>query len=362
LVSFPVRRALLLLLCLLPEWAWADYVRVDRNANVYAAANRNSAVLENIRPGESSEPIYLLLAADQLQNGYHQVHLRQGTGNGWIYKSQVRKFGGDPPGTDRSHVYGGFPDASQVGDQIIRLQNAAYVVGYSETKSNPLWVAYRLGRDQGHSCPRLTRFLTDDRTQARVTHNDYTNAGYDRGHMAPSHNIGSRYGCPAQNETYRMSNIAPQLAMLNQRPWGGLENLERDFATSSSQIWVITGSIFDQVWLNRLCSGIEIPTAFYKIIVRETSGTPDVLAVIFDQDTKPGTRLSTLVKTVREIEQRTGINFLAELPDVVENAIETTRATDVVWRLDSTLDTDFRPETRKPCLMPRIRRDQAPDA
>jgi endonuclease G len=180
--------------------------------------------------------------------------------------------------------------------------------------------------------------LTDDRTQARVTHNDYTNAGYDRGHMAPSHNVGSRYGCTAQNETYRMSNIAPQLAVLNQRPWGGLENLERNFATSFSQVWVMTGPIFDPVWLNRLCSGIEIPTAFYKIIVRETNGNPDVLAVIFDQDTKPGVRLSTLAKTVREIEQRTGINFLAELPDVLESAIETTPATDAAWQLDSALD------------------------
>jgi endonuclease G len=195
-----------------------------------------------------------------------------------------------------------------------------------------------------------------------VTHDAYTNVGYDRGHMAPSHNIGSRYGCPAQNETYRMSNIAPQLAVLNQRPWGGLERLEEDYATSFTQVWVITGPIFDPDWLNRLCSGIEIPIAFYKIIIRETNGTPDVLAVIFDQDTPAGARLSTLIRTVREIEQRTGINFLAELPDILENAIESARATDTAWRLDSTLDTNFRPEARKLCTMPRVRRDQAPDA
>jgi endonuclease G len=360
-VSVPVRRALLLLLCLLPAWAWADYVRVDRNANVYAAANRNSTVLESIRPQESPAPIYLLLAADQLQNGYHHVHLRQGTGTGWIYKSQVRKFSGDPPGTNRSHVYGGFPEA-QSGVPVIRLTNTGYVVGYSEAKANPLWVAYRLGADQGHNCPRLSKFITDDRTQVRVNHDDYTNTGYDRGHMAPSDNIGSRYGCRAQDETYRMSNIAPQIPMLNQKPWGGLENLAQIFSTSFTQIWVITGPIFDPVWLNRLCSGIEIPTAYYKIIIRENNGSPDVLAVVFNQDTKPGVRLSSLVRTVRDIEQQTGINFMAELPDTLENAIETTRATDPAWRLDTALDTDFDGAPRKFCTMPRVRRDQAPDA
>jgi endonuclease G len=180
--------------------------------------------------------------------------------------------------------------------------------------------------------------------------------------MAPSDNIGSRYGCPAQNETYRMSNIAPQIPMLNQKPWGGLENLEKTYSTSFTQIWVITGPIFDPVWLNRLCSGVEIPIAFYKIIIRDSNGTPDVLAVIFIQDTKPGVRLSSLVRTVREIEQLTGINFMAELPDVLENAIETTRATDVSWRLDTALDTNFDGKPRTFCTMPRVRRDQAPDA
>lgn len=353
-----MRRVLLVLLCLIPALTWADYVRVDRNANVYAEPNRNSTVRERIRPTESGSPIYLLVASAEIRNGYHNVRLRQGPETGWIYKSLVRKFSGSPPGSARSDVYGGNPNDSQVGDQITLLQNTGYVVAYSETKANPLWVAYRLGADQGHSCPRLDRFRTDDRTRGRVTHNDYTNAGYDRGHMAPSHNIGSRYGCSAQDETYFMSNIAPQIPVLNQRPWGALEVLESGYPASVGQVWVITGPIFDPVWLNRLCSGIEIPTAFYKIIIRESNGTPDVLAVIFDQDTQPGVTLSTLVRTVDEIEQRTGIDFLAELPDVVENAVESTRATAAVWQLSSSLDTDFKPTARNPCTLPRVRRDQ----
>jgi hypothetical protein len=80
--------------------------------------------------------------------------------------------------------------------------------------------------------------------------------------------------------------------------------------------------------------------------------------VIFNQNTLPDAMLSTLVTTVDEIERRTGINFLAELPDALENAIESTRATHAAWRLATALDTNFRPQTREHCTMPQIRRDQ----
>lgn len=351
-----MRRALFVLLCILPAVGWSDYVRVDQNANVYASPDRHSAVLEQIRPEDSDRPIHLVVVSDPLQNGYHNVRIQQGTG--WIYKSRVRKFAGTPPGAGRSDVYGGFPVGSRAGDRIVRLENAGYVVGYSESRTNPLWVAYRLGPDQGHQCPRLTRFRTDGRTLAAITHNDYTNAGYDRGHMAPSSNIGSRYGCTAQDETYFMSNIAPQTALLNQRAWGGFENLEEAYPTTFGQVWIITGPLFDPVWLDRLCSGVEIPVAFYKIMVRQTSGNPDVLALIFDQNTQPGVRLAALVTTVDEIERRTGIDFLAEVPDALENSIEGTRATGADWQLDTRLDTNFRPTVRQPCKMPRIQRTQ----
>ncbi len=55
----------------------------------------------------------------------------------------------------------------------------------------------------------------DTLTIAKVTHNDYTHSGYDRGHMAPNYAIATRYGQEAQKETFLMSNIVPQLGNLN---------------------------------------------------------------------------------------------------------------------------------------------------
>jgi len=352
-----MRRILIMLVCFLPVAAWADYVQVKRSANIYASPDRNTRILESVQPEESGQPVFLLIASNKLQNGYHKVRLLQGSRTGWIYKSRVRLFSGDPPGIERDDFYGGLPDDSQVGDQITRIKNAAYTVGYSETKSNPLWSAYQLGADQGHKCDRLKRFRTDDRTETRVTHDAYNSTGYDRGHMAPSDNIGSRYGCEAQNETYFMSNITPQLPSLNQKSWLGLEMLEASYPEDFGQVWVITGPIFDPVWLNLLCSGVELPVSFYKIIVRDIDEKPSVLAVIFDQNTKPGVELSTLVTTVDEIERRTGIDFLSSLSDDLENSIERTRATDSRWKLNTKLNSSFPGTAREICVEEPVRRN-----
>jgi endonuclease G len=175
--------------------------------------------------------------------------------------------------------------------------------------------------------------------------------------MAPSDNIGSRHGCDSQNETYFMSNITPQLPSLNQKSWLGLEMLEASYAEQVGNIWVTAGPIFDPVWLNRLCSGVELPVAFYKIIVKETDGKPNVLAVIFTQQTKPGTELSKLVTTVDEIERRTEIDFLSELPDDIENQVESSRTSDDSWELSTKLNSNFAGAPRPTCVDKPIRRE-----
>ena len=54
----------------------------------------------------------------------------------------------------------------------------------------------------------------DERTAARVSHDDYKPGTdrFDRGHMAPNHAIATRYGREAQLETFLMSNVCPQAA------------------------------------------------------------------------------------------------------------------------------------------------------
>ena len=83
-----------------------------------------------------------------------------------------------------------------------------------------------------------------------------------------------------------MANIVPQKPDLNRRIWRMLEErVAKKYAIDFEEVWIITGPVYDE---NReaLKSGVEIPDAFFKIIVDEVSGNPRVLAFVIDQDVR----------------------------------------------------------------------------
>lgn len=138
-------------------------------------------------------------------------------------------FADDTPGIYKEELftYGGFPEAQANGPEFKILVNMGYAVGYSEKFKNPLWAVYRLGNKKTDSVQEWERpwaFFTDDRTDSKVSHDDYTSSGYDRGHMIPNFAMLEQYGQMAQLETYLMSNICPQKKELNRWIWVNLES------------------------------------------------------------------------------------------------------------------------------------------
>jgi endonuclease G len=348
----------------------ADFVEVRRTANFYVEPDTNSEALKHFDPAGRAEPIHLTMVGRK-RSGYREVFDSAGQ-RGWIHGSRVKKFAGDAGNAIAAAMLsshgvpgslpGGFPRDAATGDEMLRLTNIGYVSGYSESKWNPLWVAHRIGTNRPHQCERLRRFVTDKRTESQVTHSDYNNSGYDRGHMAPSATIGHEFGCDAQNQTYLMTNITPQLPGLNQKAWAGLENVVEDvYATRLGGVWVVTGPIFDPDHLREMCNGVEVPLAFYKIVLRNKGGQLDALAVVLDQDTAPGTPVRRLLKSIDEIERRTGLDFFPELPDGAENLLESMVAADDDWQLDTALDTTFDGAPRPKCEKPPMPRDQPVD-
>ena len=213
--------------------------------------------------------------------------------------------------TDSSElrIYGGLPNATGYGHPIVVLTNFGYLSGYCEAHRNPAWVGFSISSiTVGSTAKRPSRFITDTRTRS-ASHQDFTNSGYDRGHMAPNYAIGTRYGQEAQRETFLMSNISPQSRELNQIWWRILEEKEaNDFAVRLERVWVVTGPVFKGE-VKKLHGGVDIPTAFYRIILDEENGQPRVLAFIAPQTVTGHEPLAQFLTSVREIERQTGLDF-----------------------------------------------------
>ncbi len=239
-------------------------------------------------------------------------------------------------------AYMGIPEATswRPGTWTRVFRNEGFMVGYSDLRGNPLWVIYRLAPvpEDAQRYRRPDRFATDWRSLVRIDHDDYTDSGYDRGHLAPNYAISRLYGRSAQLDTFLMTNITPQKPRLNQKLWQRLEEVEVDiFARHFGTLWVVTGPIFGPE-TKRLPTSmwVEIPEAFYKIYVvpARTGKTPQMLAFVVPQDVKGTEPLDRFVTSVDQVEALTGLDFFHQLEDTLENALEA-RSDPRAWPLDA---------------------------
>ena len=167
------------------------------------------------------------------------------------------------------------------------------------------------------------RILPDRRTISQVTSDQYTNSGYDRGHLASSYSIAKCFGTAAQLQTFLMSNVVPQRHAFNAGIWKSLEMKEiNTLAPRCQSIWIITGPIYPDVISRVLPSGIPVPEAFYKIILDEIDGRLRAMAFIIEHDLEAGTDLADCLVSIDEIEKRTGLDFFTGFPETVQTALE----------------------------------------
>jgi endonuclease G len=224
-----------------------------------------------------------------------------------------------------------------------RLENEGYVVGYSSETRTPLWVCYHIWAVGDAPAPRRDNvFAADDRVADPVGPGDYARTGYDRGHMAPRAPIGKRYGKAAQDKTFLMTNMCPQLPGLNQRGWEALERvISSNWAEVFEELWVYVGPIFEGP-CRELPSGVRVPSHCYVIVVDvNEADTIRAIAVAMEQRRINREPLSDFVTTIDDIEARTGIDFLPDLPDDEENVLESSEPDDD-WDPDQLLNPTFR--------------------
>ena len=229
-------------------------------------------------------------------------------------------------------LYGGLPVTTSPAAAHTVLVNQGYLVGYSEERRDPLWVAYRLCDADFSSRPGRASWRTDERTNARVESREYTGTGYVCGQMAPSSAIARCYGARAQGETFLMSNVCPQSPATSRMPWRQLEAAAERYAHTLGEVWVFSGPVFEGdsrflqpqpdggKQLDR--GGVTIPDAFYTILVAEVCGAPRALAFLVPQSASGTLPLEGYVTSIDAVEERIGFDFLPQLEDGIEKPLE----------------------------------------
>lgn len=94
-----MKRAGLVFFLLLAFVAQADYLKVSRSATIKQEPNGDSEIILNVSDGQLLD----LLDEGLQQSGYYHVTLPNGEGDGWIYRTLVRRYQGDVASTT-AHV------------------------------------------------------------------------------------------------------------------------------------------------------------------------------------------------------------------------------------------------------------------
>lgn len=204
-------------------------------------------------------------------------------------------------------------------EQII--EHTGYTVSYNSDWRIPNWVAYELTRSETHGNNEREDHFEPDPDVKGVCPNyrDYSNSGYDRGHMAPAGDM--KWDPTAMKECFYLSNICPQDHNLNKGDWNDLEMTIRHWANKFGSVYITCGPIMSKNPETIGYDKVAVPDAFYKVCLAEINGEWQAIGFIFEN--KAGHKeLRTYCKTIDEIESTTGIDFFPKLDDKIENRIE----------------------------------------
>ena len=147
---------------------------------------------------------------------------------------------------------------------------------------------------------------------------------YQKGHICASQD--RIYDKTANEQTFYMTNIYPQVGNFNGKLWQKLEGQVRSWAKNSHVTYICKGGTIDKESeiLARTTGNHIVPKYFFMALVRQT--TKGINGIAFWMEHLNEDRSSDLLGqyaiSIDKLENKTGIDFFCNLPDDTENAVE----------------------------------------
>ena len=149
--------------------------------------------------------------------------------------------------------------------------------------------------------------------------------GWSRGHQIPS---ADRLGTYDNNAmTFYSTNMTPQDYEFNGGIWAKLEGSVRNLCKKSDTLYVVTGCVLGSnpsIIRDRKGKTIAVPIAYYKALLFYSKKSSlakyshySGCGVYMEHSSKLAGSPKDYTMTIKELEQKTGIDFFANLPSIV---------------------------------------------
>ncbi|KAF7643677.1 hypothetical protein LDENG_00235350 [Lucifuga dentata] len=226
------------------------------------------------------------------------------------------------PGASGAVMKYGFPSLANVKTR------ESYVTSYDPRTRTASWVIEKLSPSSlsGPSDRKYCDFKEDNSVHVfhRATNADYRGSGYDRGHLAAAAN--HKWSQKAMDDTFYLSNIAPQNPHLNQKTWNNLEKLCRSLTKHYLNVYVCTGPLYlprqeadGKLYVHYQVLGqnhVAVPTHFFKVVILEQadSGGVELRSYILpNQPVDENIPLERFLVPIETIERASGLLFVPNI-------------------------------------------------
>jgi endonuclease G len=152
-----------------------------------------------------------------------------------------------------------FPNGKEIVVKDTKvLCNSFYVIVYDE-KNEANVFSSEIVQKHTSKVERTNDFRPDPRVAHPATPADYTNTGYDRGHMVAAANSSST---TQMSDTFLMTNMTPQLPSVNRVAWRILEDKVRAMPFT----YIVTGAIYSPSSPVIGTHNVRVPTNLWKVV------------------------------------------------------------------------------------------------
>ena len=253
--------------------------------------------------------------------------------------------GTTPPFPPSVHLTLGNPSGAtasigQPNDYL--MEKPEFVLSYNRDFGRPNWVSWHLSPEWIGSLARFDTFRPDPAVPAewyRVQAFDFSNSGFDRGHLVPNADRDKETSIPINQATFLMSNMVAQAPDNNQGPWASLENYLRTLLPAN-EIYIVAGGtgtggtgsnggvtttladgrVNVPAWTWK--AALVIPAGGGDDISRVTCSTRTIAVILPNTQGIRNADWQTYLKSVDEVELLTGYDLFSNLPDLAEQCVE----------------------------------------